>query len=170
MCVSDTSGGSVASARSASARCAGSCGASFRSGFGANGEGPDPEEPVGGEPLPQPRGRLLHAPILLQPARELLRRLLGLELGQLGGFVREQVPCLQLEQRRHEHEKLAARLEIELVALEQPFDERHDDPRDVHVREVQLLAQDQRQQQVEGACEGVQVQLELAHGVTSAGR
>ena len=36
-------------------------------------------------------------------------------------------------------------------------------PGDVDLGEVELLAQDEGQEQVEGAFEGVQIQLELAH-------
>jgi hypothetical protein len=111
----------------------------------------------------EPRRGLLHPPVLGEPPRELLRGLLRLEVGELRLLVREQRARLQLEQRRDEHEELAAGVEVELVALEQPLDEGDDDPRDVHVGEVDLLLQHQRQEQVERAFEGVQVQLELAH-------
>ena len=81
---------------------------------------PEPEEPValGLEPLPQPAGRVLHPPVLGEPPRELLGRGLRLELGELRRLLREETARLQLEERGDEHEELAARLEIELVALE----------------------------------------------------
>src|SRR5207244_10657022 len=59
--------------------------------------------------------------------------------------------------------ELATRLPVGLLALRQPLDEPQDDPRDVHVSEVERLLQDQRQEQVERALEGVEIQLELAH-------
>src|SRR5262249_42452999 len=106
----------------------------------------------------------------------LLRRLLGLELRELGGLVREERAGLQLEKRRDEDEELAARLEVELVALGEPVQEGRDDAREVDVPEVELLLEDEREQQVERPFEGVEVQLELPHdhvteasGVTGRG-
>src|SRR5262249_4956261 len=124
----------------------------------------EPEEAVllALEPLGQPRRRLLRAPVLREPPRQLLGRLLGLELRELGLLVREEPARLQLEQRRDQHEELAARLEVELAALGQALDEGDDDPRDVDLGEVELLPQHERQEQVEGALERVEVQLELA--------
>ena len=69
------------------------------------------------EPFAQPAGGLLHPPVLRQPPGELLRRLLGLELGKLGALVREQLPRLDLEQRGDEDEELAARVEVDPVAV-----------------------------------------------------
>src|SRR5690242_4852546 len=61
---------------------------------------------LGGQPLAQPGGRLLGAPVLGEPPRELLRGLLRLELRELGRLVREQRARLQLEKRRDEDEEL----------------------------------------------------------------
>ena len=55
-----------------------------------------------------------------------------------------------------EHEELAAGLQIELVALGEPLDERDDDSRDVHLGQVELLLQHQRQEQVERPLERVE--------------
>ena len=118
---------------------------------------------LAGEPLGEPARRLLHPPVLGEPACELLGRLLRLELGQLGLLVGEERARLQLEQRRDQDEELAARLEVELLALGQPIDERDHDRRHVDVGRLELLLQEQRQEQVEGALERVEVQLELAH-------
>jgi len=104
---------------------------------------------------------LLHAPVLGQAPRELLGGLLGLELGQLRVLLGEERAGLQLEQRRDEDEELAARVEVERVPLEQALDERHDDAGHVHLGQVELLLQHQRQEQVERPFEGVEVQLEL---------
>ena len=126
---------------------------------------PDAEVAVAlaGEALREPGGRLLHAAVLGQAPRELLRRLLGLELGELRLLVREQRARLQLEQRRDQHEELAAGLEIELVPLGEPLDEGDHDRGHVDVGRLELLPQEERQQQVEGTLERVEVQLELAH-------
>jgi hypothetical protein len=126
---------------------------------------PQPEEPVAlrGKPLREPLRRDLHAPVLGEPPRQLLGRLLGLEVGQLGGLVREEPARLQLEQRGDEDEELAAGVEVELLARGEPLDEGDDDAGDVHVRKVELVAEDERQQQVERALERVEVEIELAH-------
>ena len=160
----DTSGGGTARKRSTSASRSGSWGASCGSTFGASGAGPDPEEAVAlaREPLAEPRGRLLHPPVLGEPPRELLGGRLRLELGELGRLLREQAARLQLQQRRDEHEELAARVEVELIPLREPLDEREHDGGDVDVPQVELVLEDERQEQVEGALERVKVELELA--------
>ena len=107
--------------------------------------------------------RLLRAPVLGQPPRELLGRLLGLELGQLGLLLGEERARLQLEQRRDEDEELAAGVEVELLALGEPLDEREHDRGEVDLGRLELLLQDQRQEQVERALERVEIELELAH-------
>src|SRR5437764_396854 len=86
---------------------------------GRQRRGAEPEEPVALslQPLREPGGGLLRAPVLRQPPRQLFRRLLGLELGQLGLLVGEEATRLQLEERRDQHEELPARLEIELTAF-----------------------------------------------------
>ena len=123
------------------------------------------EEPVALplQPFRQPLRRLLRAPVLRQPACQLFGGLLRLELRELRLLVREEATRLQLEQRGDEDEELAACLELELVARGEPLDERNDNSGDVDVGQVELLAQDEREQQVEGPLEGVQIQLELAH-------
>src|SRR5439155_884053 len=130
---------------------------------GRKRRGPEPEEPVAltGQALREPLGRALDPPVLLEPARQLLRGLRRLEVLELGP-AREQAARLQLEQRRYEHEELSARVEVELLALREPLDEREDDPRDVDLMERQLLPEDEGQQQVEWALERVEVELELA--------
>ena len=165
MCASETVGGSAASSRTTFASCSGSCGASRRSGCGASGAGPTRKNRSRSDrqPLGQPAGRLLHAPVLGQPPCQLLRGLLGLELRQLRRLVLEEPARLQLQQRRDEDEELAAGIQIQRVALGEPLEEAHDDPGDVHVRKVDFLLEDERQEQVEGAFEGVQVQVELTH-------
>ena len=93
----------------------------------------EPEETVALrlEPLPEPAGGVLHPPVLRETPRELLGGRLRLELGELGGLLREEPAGLQLEERRDQDEELAAGLEVELVALEEVLDEGEDDPRDV---------------------------------------
>ena len=124
---------------------------------------PEPEEAValGLEPLAQPAGGLLHPPVLGEPPRELLGRRLRLELGELGRLLGEEAARLQLEQRRDQDEELAARLEVELLALGEPLEEREHDPGHVDLPQLELVLQDERQQQVERAFERVEIELEL---------
>jgi hypothetical protein len=119
----------------------------------------EPEEPVAlrREPLAEPGRGLLRAPVLGEPPRELLRRLFGIELRELGVLLGEKRARLQLEQCGDEDEELAARLEVELVAFREPFEEGDDDPREVDVPQVELLLEDEREQQVERTLEGVEV-------------
>ena len=117
----------------------------------------------------EPGGCLLHPPVLGEPSRELLGGLLRLELAELGGLVREQRARLQLEQRRDEDEELAAGLEVELVTLGHALDEREDDRRDVDLARLELLLQEQREEEVEGAFEGVERRAR-APGRASAAR
>ena len=95
----------------------------------------EPEEAVAlvGQTLAEPGGSLLGAPVLGEPARELLRGLFGIELGELGFLLREERARLQLEQRRDEDEELAARLEVELLLLGETLEERDDDAGEVDV-------------------------------------
>ena len=76
---------------------------------------------------------------------------------------------LQLEQRGDQNEELAAGLEIELVPLGEALDEGDHDRRHVDLGRLELLFQEQREQQVEGALERVEVQLEFAHNHVAAG-
>ena len=116
------------------------------------------------EALREPAGGLLHPAVLGEPPRELLGGLLRLELGELGLLVGEERASLQLQQRRDQDEELAAGFEIELVSLGEPLDESDDDRGHVDLGRLELLLQQQRQQQVEGALERVEVQLKLADG------
>ena len=159
MCASETSGGSCASTRSAAASASGSCGPRRRSGCGASGAGPSRTNRTDSSGSGR---RLLHPAVLLEPPRQLLGRLLGFQLSQIGVLL-EEPSGLQLEQRRDQHQELATGLQIEPLARCKPLDEGDHDPRDVDLGEVELVLEDERQQQVEGAFEGVEIQLELAH-------
>ena len=119
-------------------------GRAVASACGASARRPDAEVAVAlaGEALGEPRGRLLHPAVLGQAPRELLRGLLGLELGELRLLVREERARLQLEQRRDQDEELAAGLEIELVPVGEPLDERDHDRGHVDVGRLELLPQE----------------------------
>ena len=118
----------------------------------------------------EPARRLLHTAVLGEPPRELLCRLLGLELPELGGLVREQASRLELEQRGDEHEELPACLQVELVPLRHALDEREHDRGDVDVARLELLSEQERQEEVERSLERVEFQLQLADGSRQHGR
>src|SRR5581483_11786833 len=125
----------------------------------------EPEEALafGLEPVAEPLGGVLHPAVLGEAPCELLGGRLGLELRELRSLLREEAARLQLEERRDEDEELAARLEVELLAVVQPLDEREHDAGDVDLRQVELVLQDERQQQVERALERVEVELPDDH-------
>ena len=167
MCAVDGAGGSTASTRSAAGELLGllrrelalrpaaraAPGRAGRRGRGARRAAPRSQ-----------LRRLLRAPVLGEPPRELLGGLLGLELGELGVLLREHRARLQLEQRGDQDEELAAGVEVELAALGEMLDERDHDLGEVDLAQRQLVAQDEREQQVERPLERVEVQLELADG------
>ena len=93
-----------------------------------------------------------------QAARQLLGGLLRLELGELGILLGEERARLQLEQGGDQDEELAAGLEIELIAVGEPLDERDHYCGDVDLGRLELLLEDERQEQVERPLEGVEVQ------------
>src|SRR5207245_5340783 len=75
----------------------------------------------------------------------------------------EETTRLQLEQRRDQNQELPARIEIKPASLLQAIAKGQDDLGDVDLRELELLPEHKRQQQVERPLERVEVQLELAH-------
>ena len=77
---------------------------------------------------------------------------------------REQQPRLQLEQRGDQHEELGRRLEVELAARLEVVEVGEHDVGELDLEQVDLLAQDERQQQVERAREDLEVELERRDG------
>src|SRR5262249_62115833 len=78
--------------------------------------------------------------------------------------LREEPAGLELEQRGDQDEELAARVEVELVALGEPGDESDHDLGEVELAERHLLAEDEREQEVERALERVEVEQERPYG------
>ena len=113
-----------------------------------------------GRAVAQPGGRALEAAVLDQPLEQLGLGLLRRQVVLLG-LAGEQQAHLDLQQRRHQHQKLAGRLQVELALLVRALDVGDHDLGDRHVGQLDLLAQHQRQQQVERPLEHVQVQLKI---------
>ena len=102
------------------------------------------------EPVDEPGSRLLDAAVLREPTGRLRRGLGRIEILEIGLLAGEQRPGLQLQQRRHQDEELPQASEVELLALGQPLEEGEHDAGDVHLAQVELVPQDEREQQVEG--------------------
>ncbi len=166
MCETETYGGSTASARSRLDEPQRLLRCEPPLGLGCKRRRPDPEEALTliVEPVTQPDGCLLHAPVLGEAPRELLGGLLRLELGELCLLVGEQVPGLQLEQCRDQDEELAAGIEIELLALGEPLDEGDHDSGHVDLGRLDRVLEQERQEEVERTLESVEVQLQIADG------
>ena len=107
-------------------------------------------------------GRAPVAPRVEHPREQLLGGLAGLELvEQLLVLARQHQPRLQLEQRRDQDEELGRHLEVELAARLEVVEVRDDDVGELDLEQVDLLAQDEGQQQVERPGEDLEVELEL---------
>src|ERR687893_389495 len=77
-------------------------------------------------------------------------------------LARQHEPRLELEQRRDEDEELRRRLEVELVAGLEVVEVGEHDLAQLDLQQVELLAQDEREEQVERPREDVEVQLQAA--------
>jgi hypothetical protein len=107
------------------------------------------------------------APVALRlehPRQQFLRRLPGFEVGQVGVLARQHEPRLELQQRRDQHEELRRHLQVELATRLEVVEVRDDDLGELDLEQVDLLAQDERQQQIERPGEDLQVQLERGNG------
>ena len=113
--------------------------------------------------LRQPPGGAAAAQVLQHPRQQLLGRLLRSQ--QLGVLVvllaAQQQPRLELQQRRDQHQELGRRLQLQLALALQPIDVGEHDLGQLDLGQVELLAQNERYEQVEGAVEAVEIELEL---------
>ena len=120
-----------------------------------------------GQPFFEPGCTRFYPPVLGEALRELGSRRVRVELVDVELVVlgKQQAP-LQLEQGGHEDEKLTAELEIGLgqAAPGSLLDEGDDDVCDLDVGERQLLFQDEGQEQIERALEGLELEVEIANG------
>ena len=117
-----------------------------------------------GQARGQVLGRLAVAARLEQPRQQLLGRLAGVEVGQRVVLARKHEPRLELEQRGDEDEELGRDLEVELAARLEVIEVADDDVGQLDLEQVDLLAENEREQQVERAAEDLEVQLELGDG------
>ena len=102
---------------------------------------------------------------LEHPREQLLDRLAGLHVEEVVLLARQHQPRLELQQRGDQDEKLRRDLEIELAPALEVVEVGQHDLRELHLEQVDLLAQDERQQQVERAGEDLEVELERGrHG------
>jgi hypothetical protein len=108
---------------------------------------------------------VLEAPVLGEARRELGGRLLGVELVELVVVRGDEEPGLELAERGHEHEELGDRGEVELsLDLGQPLGVAEHDRRDGHLDELELVAQDEGEQEVERPGKGVEIEVEVEQG------
>ena len=172
MCAVDGAGGSTASTRSAAASFSGLCGASLRSGRGASGAGPSRKK-RSRRSSSRPRRNCAAS----FARRYSARRRASSSAASSGSSSASSASSsgkmrarLQLEQGRDEDEELAAGVEVELAPLGEVLDERDHDLGEVDLPQRQLLAEDEREQEVERPLERVEVQLELSDGYRHPGR
>ncbi len=109
----------------------------------------------------QPLGGALEALVLGQALGQLLRSALGVELFLVVGLGIDQQARFELAESRHEHEELGERLEIDLVGGLELLEVGEHDGDDRHLDELELIAQHEREQQVERPRERVEVEVEL---------
>ena len=98
---------------------------------------------------------------LEHPGEQLLGRDVGLDVEQLLVLAREHQARLQLQQRGDQHQELGRDLQVQLAAGLQDVDVRQHDVGQLHLQQVDLLAEDERQQEVERTGEDLEVELQL---------
>ena len=112
-----------------------------------------------------PAAGAAEARVLEHPLEQLLRRLGGRQPVELVEHLLagQHQPRLELQQRRDQDQELGGGLEVELALGLQVVDVGDHDLGQLDLQQVQLVAQDERQQQVERPGEDVQVELEALH-------
>jgi hypothetical protein len=97
------------------------------------------------------------------PREQLLGGLFGLDVEQLLLLAGEHQPRLELEQGRDQHDELGGRLQIQLAALLEMVEVGEHHFGELQLEQVHLFAQHEREQQVEGPAEHVEVELQRGH-------
>jgi hypothetical protein len=120
--------------------------------------------PLGLEALDQHRGGVAVAAVLEHPRDQLVDRLLGgrVDALLLGGG--EHQPRLHLQERRDQDQELGRYLQVELPLALEVGDIGGDHLAQLDLEQADLLAEDDGQQQVEGAGEDLEVEIQLAYG------
>ena len=106
-------------------------------------------------------GGVAVAPILEHPSEQLVGRLLGSELRLVVLGRRQKEARLELEQRRDQDEELGRRIEVELAGPLEVLEIGDHDLAERNLGQAHLLPEHDRHQEVEGAREHVEVELEL---------
>ena len=120
---------------------------------------------LGLAPRREEPARAAEARVREHPLEQLPRRLGGRELVELLDLLAGQHQArLELEQRRDQHQELRRGLQVELVARLEVIQVGQHHVGQLDLEQVELLAQDQRQQQVERAREDVEIQLQASVG------
>ena len=115
---------------------------------------------LGGEPIVQVLRGAAIAVVLEQAREQLVGRLAGVEIEPLLLVAREHQPRLELEQRSDQHEELGGGFQVQLTRALQVLDVGEHDVREVDLEQVDLLPEDQRQEQVEGSVEDLEIEVE----------
>src|SRR3984957_6552338 len=105
------------------------------------------------------RGRAI-ATRLQHPLKQLLGRLSGLDVEQLSAVLGDNQTRLQFQQRRDQHDEFSGGLQVKLAATLEVIEVGEHDVGQLKVEQVHLLAQDEREQQVERPTEDLQVEVE----------
>jgi hypothetical protein len=105
----------------------------------------------------QPLGSGAEAAVVEQPREQLLGRLLWVEIEPFAVLGRQHQPRLQLQERRDQDQELGRRLQVQLAPRLEPLDVGEDDLGQVDLQQVHVLVQDQRDEQVEGTLEDLEV-------------
>ena len=105
-----------------------------------------------------------------QANEQLFGRLTGVQINLVDLLPGEQQPGLQLQQRRDQDQELGRRFEIKLAAALEMIDVGDHHIGQIDLQQIHLLAEDQRQQEIERSGEDVQIELELADTDPAAAR
>ena len=108
------------------------------------------------------------AAVLEHPRDQLLDRLFRAEIVQALLGARQHQPRLQLQQRRDQDQKLGRHLQLQLALALQVLHVGDDDLAQLQVEQADLLAQDDRHQQVERPREDVEVEVEVGDAITGS--
>ncbi len=125
---------------------------------------------LGCQQLAQMRGRGAIAASVEHPREQLLGGLPGLEVEHLLLFAAEHQAGLELQEGGDQHDELGGGLQVKLAARFEMVKIGEHDFGQLQLQQVDLFAQHEREQQIEGAAEDVEVKLERGDGGRLCGR